>query len=221
VPSRIEEHQDVLPDCRDELSESGSLSVSAWMKTSASSEMRPRACPRDHGCDQKGGGSSLSIVLPALNEEAGIEAVMNRIPRTILRGRGLSGSINLLDGPSTDWNTHDQEKRSQSTEALPPRRSSRSMPWYGARSDCSASTWNVLLLFERSTVACVNPSEKTRTLFRSGRRRTLRHPRPRKGDLRRVSLTRIQLNTALFPGGNCRAEWSCGFWHTFSRSDQK
>ncbi len=144
MPSLIEEHQDVLPDCRDELSESGSLSVSAWMKTSASSEMRPRACPRDHGCDQKGGGSSLSIVLPALNEEAGIEAVMNRIPRTILRGRGLSGSINLLDGPSTDWNTHDQEKRSQSTEALPPRRSSRSMPWYGARSDCSASTWNVL-----------------------------------------------------------------------------
>src|SRR3982074_271461 len=46
--------------------------------------------------------SSLSIVLPALNEEAGIEAVMNRIPRTILRGRGLSGSTNLPDGRSTD-----------------------------------------------------------------------------------------------------------------------
>jgi glycosyltransferase involved in cell wall biosynthesis len=46
--------------------------------------------------------SSLSIVLPALNEEAGIEAVMARIPRTILRGKGLSWSINLLDGRSTD-----------------------------------------------------------------------------------------------------------------------
>ena len=46
--------------------------------------------------------TSLSIVLPALNEEAGIEVVMNRIPRTILRGRGLSWSIHLLDGRSTD-----------------------------------------------------------------------------------------------------------------------
>jgi dolichol-phosphate mannosyltransferase len=46
--------------------------------------------------------TSLSIVLPALNEEAGIEVVMNRIPRTILRGKGLSWSINLLDGRSTD-----------------------------------------------------------------------------------------------------------------------
>ncbi|HWM50158.1 MAG TPA: glycosyltransferase family 2 protein [Thermoplasmata archaeon] len=46
--------------------------------------------------------TSLSIVLPALNEEAGIEAVMKRIPQTILRGRGLSWSVNLLDGHSTD-----------------------------------------------------------------------------------------------------------------------
>ena len=62
-----------------------------------------RANPaRSLGAIKKAMGTSLSIVLPALNEEAGIEAVMKRIPGSILRGRGLSWSINLLDGHSTD-----------------------------------------------------------------------------------------------------------------------
>jgi len=62
---------------------------------------RPNS-PRPWGTIRKAVRSSLAIVLPALNEEAGIEAVMARIPRTILHGRGLSWSINLLDGRSTD-----------------------------------------------------------------------------------------------------------------------
>src|ERR1700704_238130 len=58
--------------------------------------------PRSLGAIKHVVRTSLSIVLPALNEEAGIEAVMKRIPQTILRGQGLSCSINLLDGHSTD-----------------------------------------------------------------------------------------------------------------------
>src|SRR5437879_3092582 len=45
--------------------------------------------------------SSLSILLPALNEENGVEAVMKRISTTLQRG-GLSYSVYLLDGQSTD-----------------------------------------------------------------------------------------------------------------------
>src|SRR2546421_10997011 len=45
--------------------------------------------------------SSLSILLPALNEEDGVEAVMKRISTTLQRG-GLSYSVYLLDGQSTD-----------------------------------------------------------------------------------------------------------------------
>jgi len=46
--------------------------------------------------------SSLSILLPALNEENGVEAVMKRIPRSILKRNGLSFCVYLLDGQSTD-----------------------------------------------------------------------------------------------------------------------
>ena len=45
---------------------------------------------------------SLSILLPALNEENGVAAVMKRIPRSILKRNGLSYSVYLLDGQSTD-----------------------------------------------------------------------------------------------------------------------
>src|SRR3989449_2867179 len=45
--------------------------------------------------------SSLSILLPALNEEGGVAAVMKRITTT-LRRKGLSYSVYLLDGQSTD-----------------------------------------------------------------------------------------------------------------------
>src|SRR5207253_498084 len=43
----------------------------------------------------------LSILLPALNEEDGVEAVMKRITATLHR-KGLSYSVYLLDGQSTD-----------------------------------------------------------------------------------------------------------------------
>ncbi len=45
--------------------------------------------------------SSLSILLPALNEEGGVAAVMKRISTTLQR-KGLSYSVYLLDGQSTD-----------------------------------------------------------------------------------------------------------------------
>jgi len=45
---------------------------------------------------------SLSILLPALNEEHGVEAVMKRIPRSTLKRNGLSFCVYLLDGRSTD-----------------------------------------------------------------------------------------------------------------------
>jgi len=45
---------------------------------------------------------SLSILLPALNEENGVAAVMKRIPRSILKRNGLSYCVYLLDGQSTD-----------------------------------------------------------------------------------------------------------------------
>src|SRR2546429_1774102 len=45
--------------------------------------------------------SSLSILLPALNEEGGVAAVMKRITTTLQR-KGLSYSVYLLDGQSTD-----------------------------------------------------------------------------------------------------------------------
>ena len=41
---------------------------------------------------------SLSILLPALNEEHGVEAVMKRIPRSTLKRNGLSFCVYLLDG---------------------------------------------------------------------------------------------------------------------------
>ncbi len=44
----------------------------------------------------------LSIVLPALNEERGVAAVLRRIPRQGLRRLGYSATIYLLDGRSTD-----------------------------------------------------------------------------------------------------------------------
>jgi len=46
--------------------------------------------------------ASLSILLPALNEEDGVAAVLNRIPRLILQQKGIAYSIHLLDGRSTD-----------------------------------------------------------------------------------------------------------------------
>ena len=45
---------------------------------------------------------SLSILLPALNEEDGVADVLNRIPRLTLRQRGYAYSVHLLDGGSTD-----------------------------------------------------------------------------------------------------------------------
>src|SRR5439155_22956890 len=45
--------------------------------------------------------SSLSILLPALNEEGGVAAVMKRITTT-RQWRGLSYSVYVLDGQSTD-----------------------------------------------------------------------------------------------------------------------
>ena len=46
--------------------------------------------------------TSLSILLPALNEEDGVAAVLNRIPRQTLQEKGIAYSIHLLDGRSTD-----------------------------------------------------------------------------------------------------------------------
>lgn len=46
--------------------------------------------------------SSLSILLPALNEERGIRKVLQEIPRKQLRMQGLAYEVFLLDGHSTD-----------------------------------------------------------------------------------------------------------------------
>src|SRR2546427_9642002 len=46
--------------------------------------------------------TSLSILLPALNEEDGVAAVLNRIPRQTLQEKGIAYSIHLLDGRPTD-----------------------------------------------------------------------------------------------------------------------
>src|SRR5467141_5180488 len=46
--------------------------------------------------------TSLSILLPALNEEDGVAAVLNRIPRQTLQEKGIAYSVHLLDGRSTD-----------------------------------------------------------------------------------------------------------------------
>jgi dolichol-phosphate hexosyltransferase len=46
--------------------------------------------------------STLSILLPALNEEEGIERVLQAIPRRRLERLGLSYGVYLLDGNSTD-----------------------------------------------------------------------------------------------------------------------
>ena len=46
--------------------------------------------------------ASLSILLPALNEEDGISAVLKRIPRQALQQKGYVYSVHLLDGGSTD-----------------------------------------------------------------------------------------------------------------------
>src|SRR3989442_5601716 len=48
------------------------------------------------------GLTSLSILLPALNEEDGVAAVLNRIPRQALQAKGIAYSVHLLDGRSTD-----------------------------------------------------------------------------------------------------------------------
>src|SRR2546427_9664345 len=45
---------------------------------------------------------SLSILLPALNEEHGVEAVMKRIPLSTLKRNGLSFCVYFVDGHSTD-----------------------------------------------------------------------------------------------------------------------
>ena len=44
----------------------------------------------------------VSILLPALNEEEGIAAVLNRIARLTPRQKGFAYSVHLLDGGSTD-----------------------------------------------------------------------------------------------------------------------
>jgi len=45
---------------------------------------------------------SLSILLPALNEEDGVADVLDRIQRLTLHRKGLAYSVHLLDGHSTD-----------------------------------------------------------------------------------------------------------------------
>src|SRR5437879_5292810 len=44
----------------------------------------------------------VSILLPALNEEEGIAAVLNRIARLTPQQKGFAYSVHLLDGGSTD-----------------------------------------------------------------------------------------------------------------------
>src|SRR6266571_1825599 len=44
----------------------------------------------------------VAILLPALNEEAGIAAVLNRIARLTPQQKGFAYSVHLLDGRSTD-----------------------------------------------------------------------------------------------------------------------
>ena len=46
--------------------------------------------------------ATLSILLPALNEEDGVADVLNRIPRQLLQQKGYAYSVHLLDGGSTD-----------------------------------------------------------------------------------------------------------------------
>src|SRR5438093_1068643 len=46
--------------------------------------------------------TSLSILLPALNEEDGIAAVLKRIPRQTLQAKGIAYSLHLLAARSTD-----------------------------------------------------------------------------------------------------------------------
>src|SRR3989475_8991421 len=46
--------------------------------------------------------TSLSILLPALNEEDGVAAVLNRIPRQTLPEKGIGYSVHPLDGRSPD-----------------------------------------------------------------------------------------------------------------------
>src|SRR2546425_1689275 len=46
--------------------------------------------------------TSLSILLPALNEEDGVAAVLNRLPRQTLQAKRLAHILHLLDGRSTD-----------------------------------------------------------------------------------------------------------------------
>ena len=46
--------------------------------------------------------ASVSILLPALNEEDGVADVLNRIPRLTLQQKGYAYSVHLLDGGSTD-----------------------------------------------------------------------------------------------------------------------
>src|SRR5207244_12481967 len=45
---------------------------------------------------------SLSILLPALNEELGLAEVLKRIPQATLHQRGLAYSVYLLDGRSEE-----------------------------------------------------------------------------------------------------------------------
>lgn len=44
----------------------------------------------------------LSILLPALNEEGGIHAVLRSMPETVLHRMGFHPVVHLLDGRSTD-----------------------------------------------------------------------------------------------------------------------
>src|SRR5437016_8776151 len=46
--------------------------------------------------------TSLSILLPALNEADRVAAVLKRIPRQTLQEKGIAYSVHLLDGRSTD-----------------------------------------------------------------------------------------------------------------------
>src|SRR3989442_6263630 len=57
---------------------------------------------------------SLSILLPALNEEDGVADVLNRVPRLALQQSGYAYSVHLLDRGSTDQ-----------TRPVPKRRRSR------------------------------------------------------------------------------------------------
>src|SRR2546427_12447129 len=61
--------------------------------------------------------TSLSILLPALNEEDGIAAGLNPIPRPTLREEGIAYSVQPLDGRPTSQTRAVAQRRGAATVA--------------------------------------------------------------------------------------------------------